>query len=878
MRITPFFRIALVFLGVSIVWIIVSDLIVARLEPHLSEWGLFLVHSAKGIFYVTLLGIVVYRYLRRQFRKQEAVSRLYQELFDKNPHPMFLYDEVSLIFLEVNEAAVSRYGYSREEFLGMSLSDICPAEDRPAMLAAISQSPLAFHDLGIWTHLKKDGTVMLVHINENVMSFHGRPARVSTGYDVTEEMQSRSELESAHNFMDNVLRSIENGMLICDRQLSVVRINSQASRLLDIAEEDLLGRPVWEVFPQTGGFDPLATFSQLLATKMVFHTDLFVREQGCWLRWSAFPTDEGLLLFFHDVTTRKQAQLETLFSEQNLSALINNTSDIIWSLDLQYKLISFNEPFSRWQEYTAGRRPAKGDILPPMYMQAPWSDYYERARRGESFSVIEQLEVSSQAGAVAVQIGFNPIYADSGEVLGIGCFSRDISAVLEKERDLEKMRLHMEAILYNIQSGFCSIDRSGTVLTINKAFEDITGVRRNDLLGQPVRSEQYPLKGPFFERALEEVLNSGRRTKLESYDADREIWLEIFVFALPDGGASIYFNDITERKEAELQLRRSLEQYELISRAANDVIWDWAMDTDQLVWSRNVRDILGYDVTVTDYQWWLQLVHPDDRDEVEDIIQQTLAAGKTSWKAEYRFMRQDGSYVYILDRGFIGLDEDGKPARMLGSMQDIQQLKDSQATVQRLDFILSQSEESIVITDTEQHIEWVNRGFTKMTGYSLEEVRGHKPAEFLRGPETDPETERYIDEQLMNKQPFSVELINYRKNGEKYWLRMQVSPVFEQGRLRRFVSVQHDITTQVMQNERINDQNERLHEIAYLSAHQLRGPISSILGLTRVYELDDSDPQTNRRIIQYIRDTTDQLDSVIHRIIDKTIELEEVRK
>lgn len=878
MRITPFFRIALVFLGVSVIWIIASDLIVARLEPYLSAWGLLVAHSVKGIFYVVLVGIVVYRYLRRQFRKQEAVSRLYQELFDKNPHSMFLYDEVTLMFLEVNEAAVSRYGYSREEFLGMSLPDICPAEDRPDLLAAIKSSPLAFHDLGVWKHLKKDGTAMLVRINENVMSFHGRPARVSTGYDVTQEVQSRSELESAHNFMNNVLHSIENGMLICDRQLSVVRINSQASRLLGISEEDLLGKPVWEVFPEAGGFDPLATFGQLLVTKMVFHTDLFVREQGCWLRWSAFPMDGGLLLFFHDVTTRKQAQLEIVFSEQNLSALINNTSDIIWSLDLQCRLISFNEPFSRWQEYTTGRRPAKGDILPPMYMHAPWAGYYERARRGDSFSVIEELEVSPQTGMVAVQIGFNPIYAEDGQVLGIGCFSRDISTVLEKERDLEKMRLHMEAILYNIQSGFCSIDRAGTVITINKAFEDITGGRRNDLLGQDVRSELYPLKGPFFERALEEVLNSGQPTKLELYDTDKRTWLEVFVFALPDGGASIYFNDITERKEADLQLRRSLEQYELISRAANDVIWDWTMDTDQLTWSRNVRDILGYDVTVTDYQWWLQLVHPDDRDEVEDIIQQTLEAGKTSWKAEYRFRRQDGSYIFILDRGFIGLDETGKPARMLGSMQDVQQLKDSQAAVQRLDFILSQSEESIVITDMEQHIEWVNRGFTKMTGYSLEEVRGRKPAAFLRGPETDPDTEDYINERLRAKEPFSADLLNYRKNGEKYWLRMQVSPVFEQGRLQRFVSVQHEITTQVLQNERINDQNERLHEIAYLSAHQLRGPISSILGLTRVYELDDSDPQTNRRIIQYIRDTTDQLDSVIHRIIDKTIELEEVRK
>ena len=103
--------------------------------------------------------------LRRRAQRQlkESESR-YRLLFEANPQPMWVYDSASLAFLAVNQAAIARYGYTREEFLSMTLRDIRPPEDVPAFLEHTRFSTRTLHTDGPWRHRKKDGTILFVEI------------------------------------------------------------------------------------------------------------------------------------------------------------------------------------------------------------------------------------------------------------------------------------------------------------------------------------------------------------------------------------------------------------------------------------------------------------------------------------------------------------------------------------------------------------------------------------------------------------------------------------------------------------------------------------------------------------------------------------------
>ncbi|OYV98413.1 MAG: hypothetical protein B7Z62_03925 [Deltaproteobacteria bacterium 37-65-8] len=120
-------------------------------------------------------------------------ERIYKELFENNPNPMFVYDRDTLRFLAVNDVSVSHYGYSREEFLGMTMEQIRPPEDIPAMRKSVGDVPGTIRKVGTWRHLKKSGEIIAAEITTHDLEFGGRPARLVLATDVTERKRAEAE-------------------------------------------------------------------------------------------------------------------------------------------------------------------------------------------------------------------------------------------------------------------------------------------------------------------------------------------------------------------------------------------------------------------------------------------------------------------------------------------------------------------------------------------------------------------------------------------------------------------------------------------------------------------------------------------------------------
>lgn len=130
--------------------------------------------------------------------------------------------------------------------------------------------------------------------------------------------------------------------------------------------------------------------------------------------------------------------------------------------------------------------------------------------------------------------------------------------------------------------------------------------------------------------------------------------------------------DITAQRATDEALRASEERLRLVADVTTDAIWDRDLSSDAVEWNRGLGSLFGFSLAeARPHDWWLQQVHPDDRDAVNATIDLVFASDQNYWTAEYRFRRADGEYVNVLDRGYVIRDETGKPARFIGAMVDI---------------------------------------------------------------------------------------------------------------------------------------------------------------------------------------------------------------
>jgi PAS domain S-box-containing protein len=220
-------------------------------------------------------------------------------------------------------------------------------------------------------------------------------------------------------------------------------------------------------------------------------------------------------------------------------------------------------------------------------------------------------------------------------------------------------------------------------------------------------------------------------------------------------------------------------------------------------------------------------------------------------------------------------NEKGKITNLIPEGIDITLRRQAEEQLKKLALAVEKTINGVIISDKEGYIEWVNDGFTRITGYTLEECKGKKPGSFLQGEETDLKTVEKIRDALNQKKGIKTELLNYKKNGEKFWIEIDIQPVFdEQNQLTNFISIENNITDRYIMTKELKKAKEEAEkandakgEFLANMSHEIRTPMNAIIGMTRLLKQTRTDMR-QRDFLNKIELSGNTLLKLIEDILD----------
>ena len=307
-------------------------------------------------------------------------------------------------------------------------------------------------------------------------------------------------------------------------------------------------------------------------------------------------------------------------------------------------------------------------------------------------------------------------------------------------------------------------------------------------------------------------------TPLMSPRTSFELWQETVRFkSLPWQPCEIEIARELRVAITSIELRKINQQLNLALSATKILFWDWDLPKHRVIWSREHEELFGL-VPGTfggTYESFTACIHPEDLKGVENAIDQARVQ-RADYCHEYRVVWPDGSIHWMEGKGKFFYSAAGDAVRMVGTVTEISDRKARELQLRLLESVVTTTNDAVLITEAElmdepgPRIFYVNPAFTRMTGYTLEEVLGKTPR-ILQGEKTDRASLDRIRTALETWQPVRVDLINYRKDGTEFWVELSIVPIAnETGCFTHWVSVQRDISGRKLAEAALQQLNELL--------------------------------------------------------------------
>ncbi|HEY8388972.1 MAG TPA: PAS domain S-box protein, partial [Parasegetibacter sp.] len=592
-----------------------------------------------------------------------------------------------------NPALCEMLGYDEKEILGKRRAEIIDMSDE-GMDEALRIRKKEGKFKGEIRFLHKSGRSIETEVTSVLFrdasnrSYHSTIVR-----DITEKkkqqkelLESKTELQKALNELNKI---VENSVdLICsiNNEGRFVQVSAASRKIWNYSSQELTGSALFSIVHPEDLEETRKVFENLQSgePQVIFENRILKNGGGyVFMEWSVYWSAQEQIAFCvaRDISAQKEAEERARISEnnlrisqRNLSAIFSNTNESFVLLDKNFRVKTFNNKAVEYLRRFMDKELKEGINYSEALLPVRKGIFEMRMRKVLAGQELTYDIDYDQDEKHYFQVVAKPIYDETNtEVEEICLTITDVTEQKNAAKQIKDTADQLTYIMESISDGMVILDRDWTITYVNIAAEKILGMERYQMVGhnywelfpETVQTSLYTnfRKVMFEEKAMH----------FEEYIETRSFWLDFSVYPIGEG-VTVYFRDITEKKKAEEEIRLSNERYNFVSKATNEAIWDWNLQSDEIYLGERFELLFGYNDNFrkVNVSYKEEKIHPLDRERVLNGLREFAGSAQaTRWEDEYRFLKADGTYAFVMDKGYLMLDNEGKPLRMIGSMQDV---------------------------------------------------------------------------------------------------------------------------------------------------------------------------------------------------------------
>ncbi len=665
-------------------------------------------------------------------KRTENELRFHKHIVDAVGQAVVVSDTVGHITYW-NKAAEDIYGWTADEAAGQLVFRLLPAHSDSERASGVTEHVAAGnHWAGESLVRRKDGTEFPAY-------FTVSPIRNTQGdivgiIGVSHDISERKEHERQIEFHRVMLDAVGQTIVATDTNRVITYWSEGAEQALGWTAEEVLGRPIADVAPAAHLKDEAGELHRTVREGNIWTGEFPIRRKD----GSTFPAVVslapinlaqqgivGVIGVYTDVSELKETEAELRFHKHMLDAVGQAVLATDDNLIVTY--------WNRAAEELYGYSPDESigmyllDFLP---LGSAGRQQAERAIEivfSENGWQGEIVTYHKDGTEIAALVSASPILGEDDRHVGLIVALADITTRRMIENALHDSNEQITEILETMGDGFISLSSDWTIEYVNQQAELITGKDRDDLLGDSFWDHfPDPDHMPFFSR-FQEAFRTGEPVSVTDYDPFLEMWLEVHASPSRDQ-LSVFFRDITERRNREVALREAEQRYRTLVEQLPAMTYIAQPDNVEKITyaSPQVQSMLGYsaDEWIRDPDFWTNLLHPDDLDFVREHDAMVMAEGHDHFVLEYRVRDIDGVYHWVRDSATLIRDLDGNPLYWQGLSHDITEQKRSERTIreseQRFRSLFDNHPDAVFSIDRTGFVLSANPAFEKMTGFAFE--------------------------------------------------------------------------------------------------------------------------------------------------------------